>query len=596
MFGLLGVFLGRSLPDDWSVGLEERFADAMWRATASKIDERRLIVVDIDERSLSQIGPWPWSRDIQAQLIERIAAAGAGKQVLDIVFADARPGDDRLRQAFEQHKPILAQAFALEQGGEPSTGQLAGALSWVSCPGPFGEAKGYIANQSTLLERARDAHVSSSSVGHITPRISADGLVRFQPAVICYEKRSYPALSIAALMRGFGESDLVLVRGERWWDAPWMLGGKSQNLPAIPLNDRGDIRIPWRLHPDSFVSISAADILQQRFPAEIFHNAWVLIGSSAFGLNDAVATPFGGFSAGLQVHAQLMAAMIDGSVPFTPRAVVAVQLGWAALGVLLIAFVARSRAWLPPYVLPVTTILCVVVLLGLHTLLLLGSGLWVGWLDPAAFIVIFGLVMGTLEHMKSRVDRDRLYTHLSSYLPAPVAAALVLQSPSNAIKASTRTVSVMVADIRNFSAYCEARPPEEAAAVLHAFFSVATRVVEANDGVVESFSGDAVFAVWNGDDGSKASRSTVSRRPEHPFLALTAANELLVAMRGVLPDPAPEGLEPLGMGIGVETGPAMSGSFGLASRRTHMVMGRTVTIAGRLVDMTADLAHPILVG
>ncbi len=67
-------------------------------------------------------------------------------------------------------------------------------------------------------------------------------------------------------------------------------------------------------------------------------------------------------------------------------------------------------------------------------------------------------------------------------------------------------------------------------------------------------------------------------------------------MQGVLPDPAPAGLEPLSLGLGVETGPATVGSFGLASRRTHMVMGRTVTIASRLVTMTADLAHPILVG
>lgn len=78
--------------------------------------------------------------------------------------------------------------------------------------------------------------------------------------------------------------------------------------------------------------------------------------------------------------------------------------------------------------------------------------------------------------------------------------------------------------------------------------------------------------------------------------ALQAAIRLQIAMHGVLPDPAPAGLEPLALGIGVESGPAMAGSFGLASRRTHMVMGRTVTIASRLVGMTADLAHPILVG
>jgi adenylate cyclase len=198
------------------------------------------------------------------------------------------------------------------------------------------------------------------------------------------------------------------------------------------------------------------------------------------------------------------------------------------------------------------------------------------------FTVLSGLVLGILTHAQSRTDRDRLYAHLSSYLPAPVAAALALQSPSSAIKASEQQVTVFFADIRNFSAYVEARPPEEAAAVLHTFFSVATQMVESHDGVIESFQGDAVLAVWSGEH--QASR------------ALQAAIGLQQALQHSLPDPAPPGLEPLALGIGIETGRAMVGSFGPVSRRTHLVLGRTVTVASRLVEMTAELAHPILVG
>jgi adenylate cyclase len=233
----------------------------------------------------------------------------------------------------------------------------------------------------------------------------------------------------------------------------------------------------------------------------------------------------------------------------------------------------------------------------------------VGWLLPALTVLLASLAWGILEHTKSRIDRDRLYTHLSSYLPAPVAAALALQPPSSAIKASTRTVSVMFADIRNFSAYCEARPPKEAAAVLHAFFSTATRVVESHGGVIEAFQGDAVLAVWYGKELQGTGRQNTGpqntsqngERQEAGVAqaaqnALRAAVELHGAMQGALPNPAPDGLEPLALGVGLECGPAMAGSFGLASRRTHMVMGRTVTIASRLVDMTADLAHPVLVG
>jgi adenylate cyclase len=101
------------------------------------------------------------------------------------------------------------------------------------------------------------------------------------------------------------------------------------------------------------------------------------------------------------------------------------------------------------------------------------------------------------------MERDRIFAHLSSYLPGPVAAALAARDPSDAIEADRKNISVLFADIRNFSAYCEARPPEETTAVLHAFFSMATQVVEKHGGMVESFQGDAVLAVWGASGKNK---------------------------------------------------------------------------------------------
>ncbi len=565
---------------------EERSGDLAWRIGAQQQDERRLIVVDIDERSLREVGPWPWPRAVQADLVQRLAAAGVRQQIFDIVFADPKPDDAAFAQALQQHTAVLAQVFALEQGGQPSMGQLAGALDWASCPAPFGAAAGYLGNAADL--GLRDA-------GHITPRVASDGFVRHQPAVICYQGKSYPALAIAALMRGTGERSLVFERGANWLEAPWKLLAPGIATGAIPLDERGDLRVSWRLHPDSFISLSAADVLAGRVPPQLLNQAWVLVGSSAFGLNDSIATPFAGASAGLQVHAQVITALVDARTPYTPVGAPVVQALAAAFGVLLLLLLSR-RAYFPVVLLPVAAAALSALLWLGHAVALVHGALWLGWVVPAMFVLTTGLVMGTLEHTKSRLDRDRLYSHLSSYLPAPVAAALALQGPSSAIKASTNMVSVLFADIRNFSAYCEARPPEESAAVLHAFFSVATRVVESHGGVIEAFQGDAVLAVWNGEPSPGEASDASASGSGHAQRALQAAVELQHAMQGVLPDPAPNGLEPLSLGIGAETGPAMAGSFGLASRRTHMVMGRTVTIASRLVEMTAELAHPILVG
>jgi adenylate cyclase len=583
----LVLLLARSLAGPLLHGAEERAGDLAWRVVAARGealgDERRVLVVDIDERSLREIGPWPWPRETVARLLDALGAAGVRLQVLDIVFPERREGDDALAAAIAHHRPVLAQVFALEQGGEASAGRAAGRLPWSSCPPPFGSAQGLLGNAPGLL-------APDTAAGHITPRIAADGVLRQQPAVVCFDGGAYPALALAALMQASGETALALERGDPWLGPPWRLVAPRLPGGAVPLDERGDLRLPWARQPQRFIAIPAADVLAGRAPAAVMGGAWVLVGSSAFGLNDTIATPFGGAAAGLLAHAQLLTALVDARVPTEPRAAGLLQALLALAGAALLALGVRRFGGAPQFIagLPLAALGLAAGLFALHVALLAGAALWLGWVQPALFIVAFAAACAVLEHLRSRRDRDRLYAHLASYLPAPVAASLALQPPSDAIRAATMQVSVLVADIRNFSAYCEARPPEETAAVLHAFFSAAARIVEEEGGEVEAFQGDAVVAVWN---------ATVARpQADHARRALRAAGRLHDAAQALLPDPAPPGLEPLALGIGLESGPAMVGSFGLARRRTHMVMGRTVTIASRLAEMTADLSHPILVG
>jgi adenylate cyclase len=585
LFALALLWLARVAGGGLIGALEERAGDLAWRLGADAAEERRVLVVDIDERSLREVGPWPWPRETVAALVNGLGEAGTRLQVLDVVFPEPRAGDEALAAAIQHWRPVLAQVFALEQGGQARAGQPGGRLPWASCPPPFGAAQGALANAGPLL-----AASPPPAVGHITPRIAGDGVLRQQPAVICLDGAAYPALALAALMQASGETSLALERGSGWLDPPWRLVAPRLPAGAVPLDDRGDIRLPWLRHPDAFVAVSAADVLAGRAPTQVLAGAWVLVGSSAFGLNDTIATPFGGAAAGMLAHAQLLTALVDARVPTTPRAEPALQVALALAAAALLAAGVRAFGGAPQFIvaLPLAALALAGAMFALHAALLWRAALWVGWLQPALFVVAFAAACAVLEHLRSRRDRDRLYAHLASYLPAPVAASLALQPPSDAIRAATLQVSVLVADIRNFSAYCEARPPDETAAVLHAFFSAAARVVEEEGGVVEAFQGDAVVAVWNATAGRP--------QPDHASRALRAAERLHAAAQALLPDPAPPGLEPLALGIGLESGPAMVGSFGLARRRTHMVMGRTVTIASRLAEMTADLSHPILVG
>lgn len=557
--------------------LESQSGDWVWRAKSTRANtdlERRLVMVDIDERSLQEFGPWPWSRQTIAKLVQDIGQQKPLLQFYDLVLPEQRVGDEQLARSIKQYNPIFSQILALETPLAYSAGQLESALDWNACPYPFQEASGFLANNKNLSVQA----------GHITPRLGPDGVLRHQPAVICFKGKAYPSLAIKVVMSLSDQEQLVLEKGS-WLESEWMLGGKNLVPNRIPLDANGDIRFPWRLPNRSFISISAADVFEGRYPKDLLKNAVVLVGSSAFGLNDGIATPLNPLAAGMQAHAELVLGLLDEQVPYTPRIATYYQIGFVIVGLALLMLLVLSR--LPSYWIPLAGLGLSLISWLSFVVLLWQSSCWMGWIEPALFLTLTALIWSGLEHARSRLDRDRLYQHLSSYLPSSVAASLALQSPSDAIKAKNQSAVVLFADIRNFSAYCEVRPPEESAAILHAFFSSATKIIEQHGGVIEAFEGDALIAFWGNLEHQK------NADVERP---LRAAAALQRASLEFLPDPAPEKLEPLVLGIGLELGSTMTGSFGLAKRRAHVILGPTVTIASCLVKMTAELSHPILIG
>lgn len=570
---LIGWLLPGLLPT-----LEERSGDWAWRLGAHTQTERRFVIVDIDEASLAEVGPWPWPRERLASLSQRLAAAGSPLHIYDIIFSEPRAGDAALAAAFQRSPSVLAQVFAVDQGGPASAGQLQGALQQPACSADLPQSQGFVANSAALV---------GAGAGHITPRVAADGAIRQLPAIVCDHGRPYVTLGLAAFLAGAGmPAALELSPGQGALEpAQWL---RSPTMPElrVPLDAAGNVRVAYRLRPDSFISVSAADVLAGRIPADVFKGAWTLIGATAFGLGDAVPTPFGGAVGGVGVHAQFLSALLDDSLPYTPRAAVPLQAGLAlGAAVLLLALTAR-RGRFAIVALPLAGLVLAGLLYALHAWLLLEQRLWLGWAAPATFALLASLLLASVEHARTRIERERLFANLTSYLPAPVARVLALRRLSSTIEAERRDISVLFADIRNFSAYCESRPADEVAAVLHAFFTTATRVVEAHGGVLESFQGDAVMAIWNAPQPCA----------DHSGHALAAARELLRAAEAEFPDATLHGLEPLALGIGIESGAALVGSLGTARRRTHTALGRTVTIAARLQQLTAELACPILLG
>jgi adenylate cyclase len=334
------------------------------------------------------------------------------------------------------------------------------------------------------------------------------------------------------------------------------------------------------------VAVSAADVLAGRLPQDMLRGVWALVGSTALGAGDAVVTPQGGAVGGIEVHAQLLAAALDARTPRDPG-----WSGWAIAGVCLFVLLFTLLVLVParpgPAVsLPLVALLNLSWMFAAHAYLLLEHHLVLHWGTPALFAVLCAGLLLLAEMVRVRLERERLYGNLSSYLPEAAARKLAFAEPSAQVQAERREATVMVLDLRNFSAFCEGRSPEESAQVLHRFYATVEAAVAARGGVVEHLVGDGILAAWN---ASKPCENHVAQ-------ALGAALPVWREVTRGLPQEASRQAPPLDLGVGIETGPVLVGSFGAAQRRVHTVLGETVTVAVRLEALTGELAFPILLG
>ncbi len=559
--------------------LEERLGALGWTLRADFAEEQRITLVTIDEASLAEVGPWPWPREVLARLVATIDEAGAQLQLHDIVYSEQRPGDEALAAALAASRgAVLAQVPVLQSDQQVRTGSITHPLAGLQCGAGLPQADSYL---------AADEAFAAIPKGHISPIVSSDGSIRKTPAAICVEGAGYPALALSAW--------LTAVRADNW-SATLIDGGglfgpdQYLRLVAypdleIPLDSEGNLRISYASDPSAFRAVPAVDILEGDFDPAWFDNTWVLIGGTAFSMGDVVPTPYAGIAPGVELQARILASLLDGAIPYTPASA-NLLLGLLTIGAAATLYLlAAGRNRWATAILPAAGALLPFAMLGLHIQLLQGQGVWLGWLFPALYSPLAAGMLLLFEYGRVRAERGRVLGNLTSYLPNEIAREIAYSLPSSSIDARHVEMTLLCADLRNFSAFGESRPPEESAAVLHFFFTRATRIVEEFGGRVHEFKGDGLIAVWDTQSSAAARR------------ALQAARKMQeIEIAEMLPEESPQGLEPLALGIGIEQGSVLIGSVGPAHRRSHVLLGDTVSIVLRIQELTADLAHPILVG
>jgi len=603
------LFLGHAVRQYPFVSqLDHIIYDARLRLTLPREPEKRIVILDIDEKSLGELGRWPWSRKLMAELVDKLFERhGVAVLGFDVVWAerDSSSGIEALdaiardtpsfQSAYARLRPSLDfdARFAASLKGRPvvlgyyfndeERAVKANALPPPTLPkGVFDgrnvepvHYRGYTGVLPLYLQNA-------AAVGHINPVVDFDGVLRRVPLVAEHEGQYYEALSLAMvrtlLARQTGARPPVEPGyPEGSADLEWLQVGELQ----IPVDENAAALIPFRAR-SAFRYVSLADVIGDRIAPGELKGAIALVGTTAPTLLDMRATPIAATFPGVEVHANLIAGILDEEVKKKPRYVLGAEIAQLLLlGVVFAFLIPRlSAVWAT-----------LAAALGLALAAALNFAVWQGGLvlPLAASVLTIGAIyilnMAYGYFVESRARR-RITGRFREYVPPEVVAQLDAD-PDKYDKPKEAQLTILFADIRGFTGISEMLSPEELREYIDDYLTEMSMIIRSTyRGTLDKYIGDAIMAFWGApmDD------------PEHARNAVLAALAMQKQCPVLNARFAARGWPALRIGVGVNSGTVRVGNMGSRLRRAYTAMGDAVNVASRLEGRTKSYGVGILVG
>ena len=289
-------------------GLDYDVYDTLLRAVPTRPPSDRIVIVDVDERSLATIGQWPWRRDVIGRLIGRLRDLGAAVVALDIVFAEPErfdgtgvTPDQALAETLREGRVVLGYAMTFDGSHHAARTCVHHPLGLaIVSPGdeqasdPFFHATGAVCNLESLSQAAGVS-------GFMNAVPDQDGILRRVPMLVEYDGRVYPALSLAAVSMATGARPAA-IRVANVTSAELLVSDGSQER-SVALDGKSNLLVRYRGVKRTFPYVSAADVLGGQVGSETFAHKIAFVGTTALGTREVVATPLDTLFAGVEVQA-----------------------------------------------------------------------------------------------------------------------------------------------------------------------------------------------------------------------------------------------------------------------------------------------------
>jgi adenylate cyclase len=522
------VFIGLAIMNALGVGqtLENLALDVCYRIRPQSPPPPELVIVGIDEQSFQDIKrAWPWPRHFHAEIVRRLKDAGARLIVFDVIFAE--PGEP---------KDDLLFAEAIKEAGNVV--------------------------MATTIESSEDSHVRRQ--------------IMVQP---------FKPFREAALGVGL---TLVTPDGDGIVRRFKLSLGEEEALPEIVARRYlPSLKIPSDLSglinftgpPGHIRNVSYSNLLRELEPSTValLRGKIVLIGrileASPTPLADAFYTPFfsntGRLMPGVEIHGQVIHTLLKKNwgqeLDLLPR------LGLYLVILLLFGYLV---GWVSPFAAMGVLAGSIMLVFGFSFFLFLRWNLWV----PPLFFSA-GLAMIYSGHIFAHYwiesqEKRWLRQAFSHYVSDSLVESIIAHPERLQLGGEEVEITVLFADLVDFSTLAENTAPKELIRLLNDYFSALTEIILAHKGTVDKFIGDAIMAFW----GAPLPLA------DHAVQACKAALEMQDAMSSLREGWEAQGFHQITTRIGIHSGPVIAGNVGSRRRFNYTVMGDAVNLSARLQE------------
>ena len=566
--------------------------------------EDPVVIIDIDDRSLAEIGQWPWSRNQLANLTNQAYAAAA--LGFDIVFAEpdrtnpknliasyslneeltkeliALPSNDELfAEAIENHGTVvLGQALNNKEINNPSKAKF-GLVTQGDDPKQF--VTNYLGAQSNIkLLDASAQGVGSMSIGN------NDAIVRQLPTFESIGDQLVPSLALEMTRVAVGASTFQIkssnASSEEAYGAQTGINNIKLGPLTIPTTPEGNVWV-YFAPTKNIPTVSAGDVISGLIPPEFFEGKVALVGTSAAGLLDLRSTPTEKNIPGVTIIAQFIQQIFANEFLQRPDWLFGAEF---LAGLVLAVLITLSIQALGP--------------IGGLSILIAGSGGIIGssyyffksklfLVDPISPLIIalsVYVAVTFFNFLFTELERSRVRGAFAQYLSPEMVNRLAESSESLVLGGERKEMTFLFSDIRGFTKISEQYKddPEALTQLINQLLTVLSNAILEHGGTIDKYMGDCIMAFWN----------EPTDQAEHRQLAIKAAHSMNDALDEFNLEVEGNLDFKLEIGIGINSGNCIVGNMGSDKRFDYTVLGDAVNLASRLESQSSNYGLHMIVG